>query len=90
MGRRALKLMEDIYNRDAPVSLQVSHAPTDDIITQSPPLTMSHFVSTEGSVPFLWLRLLQTSEGHLCEERILPESVSLSHLSPPVPLVSSC
>lgn len=30
-------------------------------------------MSTDGNVPFLWLRLFQTGEGHVCEERILSE-----------------
>lgn len=80
VGRRALRLTEDIYNRDAPVSLQVRPPRTT---SSAGLLSRCPAVSAEGGVPFLWLRLLQTSEGRLCEERILPESGS--HLSPAVP-----
>jgi len=38
--------------------------------------------SSEGGVPFLWLRLFQTGEGCFCEERILPEG------QPPVDLLT--
>lgn len=37
MGRRALKLTEDVYNRDAPVSLQVGHL----LMTSSPTVLLS-------------------------------------------------
>lgn len=45
-------------------------------------LSLCVFVSTDGGIPFLWLRLFPTGQGHVCEERILPEGQS--HLSTPV------
>lgn len=80
VGRRATRRQEEAYNRDAPVTLQVraklllpafwfSGAPP------SGAQLISHrsLVSLDGGIPFLWLRLLQTGEGRVREERILPE-----------------
>lgn len=43
VGRRALKLKEDIYNRDAPVSLQVRNL-LMDVVNTGPLMTSSHTV----------------------------------------------
>lgn len=43
VGRRALKLTEDIYNRDAPVSLQVRNL-LMDVVNTGPLMTSSHTV----------------------------------------------
>lgn len=88
VGRRAARRQEEAYNRDAPITLQVSTKPLLPVswfgfvkcgvvwCVERPLQTLADLtwlVSPDGGVPFLWLRLLQTGEGCVCEERILPE-----------------
>lgn len=96
VGRRALKLTEDVYNRDAPVSLQVRNllmeaANTPPLMTSSLTFLLSQCPALSpqrelshffGYVYFRQVKDVSVKRGYF-------QKVSLTrpHLSPPV---SSC
>lgn len=73
VGRRGSSAI-DAYNRDAPASLQVRPLTCSPVREQE--VLMLRSISPVGSCTFLWIRLLPPGEGHLCEERLLPEGDS--------------
>lgn len=79
VGRRATRRQEEVYNRDAPVTLQVRAESLLPVFRFKWSAYFRHLadftwlVSLDGGLPFLWLCLLQTGEGCVREERILPE-----------------
>lgn len=84
VGRRTSRLRDDLYNRDAPVTLQVRLTWfLNGWLLQPHRCVTFLFCLSERNGAFLRLRLLQTSEGRLCEEGLLPEGHQ-THLCSPV------